>query len=61
MKTKAKIIIVRTEYTASIIINKKPLSATGSSETLAERNLLRKIVFGNESHYPLNEYEKEIK
>lgn len=64
MKSRAIVHIVRTEqweYTASAIINKKPISATGSSEISAERNLLRKIVFGTESHYPINESGKEIK
>ena len=64
MKTKAKVHIVRTEqweHTASITINKKHYSAVGSSETSAERNLLRKIVFGNEKHLAINEFGKEIR
>ena len=43
------------EYTASIIVNKKLYSATGSSETSAERNLLRLLVFGKATKEPIIE------
>ncbi|MFA5398666.1 MAG: hypothetical protein WC346_21810 [Methanogenium sp.] len=54
MKRTGKIIIVRTEqweYTAYYGRGKKMLKATGSSETSAERNLLRLMVFGDVNHW----------
>jgi hypothetical protein len=64
MKRKGIIQIVQTEqweYTACYGKGKTAIQATGSSETSAERNLLRKIVFGTEKHYPVNEFGTEIK
>ena len=63
MKLKGVITIVRTEqweYTAFYGKGKKSLRATGSSEISAERNLLRQIVFGDERHYALDEYDNKI-
>lgn len=64
MKRKGVIQIVRTEqweHTAYYGKGKNAIQATGYSEQGAEINLLRKIVFGTEKHYPINEYGTEIK
>lgn len=58
MKAKGTVVITRTEqweYTATIKIGKTRYRATGSSETSAERNLLRKVVFGDEKHQAIIE------
>jgi hypothetical protein len=62
-KRKGIIKIVRTEqweYTAFYGKGKDSIQAVGSSETSAERNLLRKLVFGTDKHNAINEYGTEI-
>jgi len=43
------------EWTAYIGKGKKLIKAVGSSETTAELNLLRKIVFGTDKKEPIEE------
>jgi hypothetical protein len=59
MKRKGTITIVRTEqweWTAVYGKGKNRIRATGSSETTAELNLLRKMVFGTDKKEPKEEW-----
>ena len=44
------------EWTAYIGDGKKRIHATGATETTAERNLLRKLVYGTDKIEPIEEH-----